>query len=142
MGFYERIRREVRDRGSFSIPCSLSDPCHYCQTYRSWMSEIQEPVRIQQLKLECMRTCDKVRYYDRFGINPFYDPMTAECEYLILWVNELMAKRDAGGDLSTDELEQLRVWGARLGLVLAMEEAKVAAAASALESIREATEGL
>ena len=75
MGFYERLRKEVKERGSFSMPCSLVAPCHYCHTYKTWMNEIQDVGKIHRLKTECMRTCDKVRYYDRFGINPFYDPM-------------------------------------------------------------------
>jgi hypothetical protein len=86
-----------------------------------------------------MRTCDKVRY--RYGINKLFQPMPTECEHLIVWVSELIGKRGGGIELTTDELDQLRVWGARLSLVLAMEEAKIAAALSALESIREATEG-
>ncbi len=89
-----------------------------------------------------MRTCDKVRYYDRYGINPFYDPMPSECDFLLVWINELTGKRAGGTDLTTDELDQLRVWGNRLTLVIAMEEVKVAAALSALESIREATDEL
>jgi hypothetical protein len=85
-----------------------------------------------------------VRYYDRYGINPFYDPMPFECDFLLVWINELTGNRAGGTDLTMDELEQLRVWvwGARLTLVVAMEEVKVAATLSALESIQEATDEL
>lgn len=136
MGFYERMRREVRERGSFFLPCSLSAPCTHCPTYRGWMEESEDLEMIRELKADCMRTCDKVRYYDRYGINLWHQPTAEECEHLIVWVNELLEGR-RGGELTPDDRDRLRVWGDRLTLVLAMEEARVAAGMSAIEGIRE-----
>jgi hypothetical protein len=48
-----------------------------------------------------------------------------------------MIKWRASTAISILELDQLHVWGDRLSLVLAMEEAKIAAATSALEGARE-----
>lgn len=138
MGFYEKMRREVKERGSLFLPSSLGAPCPHCPTHRKWVEEVQEADRIRALKSECMRGCDRVRYYDRYGINLFFQPRPEECEHLIVWVNELLEKRRCGAGLSPDELDQLKVWGDRLTLVLAMEEAKVAAGMSAIEGIREA----
>lgn len=142
MGFYERVRKEVEERGSFTVPSSLGAPCPHCPKYREWMKEHEDVVKVGQLKTECMQTCEDVRYYDRYGINRMLQPMTTECEHLVVWVNELLTKKSAGTQLSSDELDQLRVWGDRLSLVLAMEEAKIAAAISAIEGAREATKGL
>jgi hypothetical protein len=99
------------------------------------MNEIQEVHKIRRLKEDCMRVCEHVRYYDRYGINRLKEPMTSECDFLVLWINELVEKHSGGEKLTEEELSQLRVWGPRLSLVLAMEEAKMAAAVSALESI-------
>ncbi len=135
MGFFKDIYGLL---GPGSHPASLGIPCAVCEKRLDWKEMM--PADESTLKVEeCRKTCEYATYFDRYGINRKHEISDSELCYLVEWIEKIMIKWRAGTAISILEFDQLHVWGDRLSLVLAMEEAKIAAATSALESAREVT---
>jgi hypothetical protein len=128
------LKRLKETKEIVTLPSSLGWPCIHCPKNKEHKA-IYDPIKAYSARGECMKTCAYIEHFDIYGVNKFMQPSIKETEHILGWMNEVLVKLDMGQELNNEEIDQLRYWRDRLSLLVAMEEAKLDAAYSAMNRV-------